>query len=166
MAAALAARMPSKSPAAIAARVAIQLPLIAKTDGCARYSTAFAADTPPLGMNRTSGKGPVSESIMREPAEPVGREELQLRQPGAQRALHLGRRRDAGQHPEAELAGAGDDLVVDAGADDEPRAGVGARVDLCGREHRAGADGQAAVRCHGGHRIQARRRAQRDLDRA
>ena len=34
-----------------------------------------------------------------------------------------------------------------------------------GREHRAGADDQPAVRGHRGDRIQARRRAQRDLGR-
>ena len=106
--------MPSKSPAEIAARVAIQLPLIAKTDGCARYSTAFAGRDAAARHEPDVGERPGQRVDHAEPAESVGREQLELGQPGAQAALHLGRGRDAGQHAEPELQRAGDHVVVDA----------------------------------------------------
>ena len=119
---ALRRRISSKSRAAINSRPAIQLPLIAGTDGCARYSAALSTVTPPLGTKPVPVNGAASASDRAQATELPGREELHDVDAAGDRALHLGRGRGAGQDAHAEFGGPVDERVVEARADDEPRA--------------------------------------------
>ena len=99
----------AKSRAAISSSATIQLPPTAATDGSARYDAAFAALTPPVGIQRTPGNGPCSARRSATPPRHLGRKELEEVEAVIERRNHLGGRRDTGNDEHVQLPAALDD---------------------------------------------------------